>query len=197
MPGASGIIPGADRDFMNTNDPDKAPGPSGLPAPGSPGKTIDSGVIGGTILTSRENQTMNRTLSAACLIIATLAVTAASGPASSPGTRGPYAIGDTVTLTGTIISSTYLSRSDGSDREYFNDAFLLRLEKSIDITDGREPGRRYRGISHIEIEDPNGHEAHRFTGAKVRIRGILKTFSGQPGYHRQYATPIKIEILDI
>jgi hypothetical protein len=108
-----------------------------------------------------------------------------------------YKLNDTVTISGQISSSTYLSRSDDSDKEYFNDAYNLTLEKNIEIIDNKDSTKKYKDINHIEIEDDYQYEIYRFVGKKATIKGILSTFTELYGYHRQYSTPIQIKIIEI
>ena len=111
--------------------------------------------------------------------------------------RDKYKTGDTVTLTGYISTSMYMSRTDKSDKEYFNTAFILRLEKGIDIYKENDSLEVYKNIMHIEIEDPFQSGLQSYTGRKVTVTGILKSFTHRPGYYRQYSTPVKIDITSI
>jgi hypothetical protein len=139
---------------------------------------------------------MSRFLAGANICIAIILISADINCSSIPEILHKYTIGDSVILTGYISSSTYLSRSGNSDKEYFNTAYILRLEKSIDINDTSNPSKKYMSIGYIEIDNPYESRIHEFRGTRVKIKGILKTFSQHPGYYRQYSTPVKIEVLE-
>jgi hypothetical protein len=112
-----------------------------------------------------------------------------------------YTIQDTVSLSGIVTQSTFLSTSDGSEKEYFNDAYNLELNEKItisnvpNITDTEE--KYFVDITHIEIQEPHLLEMRNYSGKRVSIKGILKTFNYQIGYYRQYSTPVQIEIIKI
>jgi hypothetical protein len=108
-----------------------------------------------------------------------------------------YKINDTITISGQIASSTYLSSSDNSGKEDFNKAYSLTLEKNIEIIDDKDSTKIYQDISHIEIEDEYQYEIYKFVGKKATIRGVLRTFNEREGFYRQYSTPIQIKIIEI
>lgn len=140
---------------------------------------------------------MNRIPTTLCICIALVSIPALNNSRPIQKSADHYTVGTTVTLKGYIITSTYLSRTDNSDKEYFNSGYLLRLNSGIDIYDARDGAKQFTDIKNIEIADPYSHEIHRFTDKNVSIKGILRIFPNHPGYHRQYSTPIQIEIIEI
>jgi len=140
---------------------------------------------------------MNRILTAAGLCAALSLIPAMINGKSIPLKRNKYKIGNAVILTGFISTSVYLSKTDNSKKEYFNTAYNLRLEKSINITDDRDGLKQYKNISHIEIENPFEYGMQNLKGRKVTVKGFLNTFSEHRGYYRQYSTPVKMEVIKI
>ncbi len=108
-----------------------------------------------------------------------------------------YGIDTAVVISGSIRTGTYLSRADGSEKEYFNTSYDLYLDKPIDITDENRTTTIYRGITHVEIRDPFSHDTILHAHGRLTIKGILRALRDQPGYHRQYSTPVCIEVLEI
>jgi hypothetical protein len=137
---------------------------------------------------------MNRVMAALVPLIVLVLIPAA---VSSEPVEDKFKTGNPVILTGYISTSMYMSRQDKSEKEYFNTAYILRLDRSIVIEDSGILNGLYRDIRHIEIEEPFKHGIHSLTGKKVTVRGILKTFSQRAGYYRQYSTPVKIELIEI
>ena len=117
--------------------------------------------------------------------------------ADAGGPERPYGINDTVMLSGRIVSHRYRSRTDESRMEYFDRAYSLALEKSIDVSDAGNPARVYRNITHLELDNYHAFQKQLPEGAHVRIRGTLLTFTRRSGYYRQYFTPVKMRIIEI
>jgi hypothetical protein len=108
-----------------------------------------------------------------------------------------YKLYDTVFLSGIINKSNYLSKSNNSDKEYFNYAFILQLKNNIEIIDKPDLNKVYKNISHIEIENPYEFDVSKYSDKDLKIKGILKPFIERPGYYRQYSTPVKMQIVEI
>ena len=108
-----------------------------------------------------------------------------------------YKIGEVIELSGTIKSGTYLSRWDGSDMEYHNEAILLILEEEIRIKDLNEQ------VSTIEIGNfylfyGNDTDTDEFYGKKVKIKGKLGlVHASGNGYYRQIFSKVDMEIISV
>jgi hypothetical protein len=111
--------------------------------------------------------------------------------------QSSYKLFDTVFVSGKINTSNYLSKSDNSDKEYFNVAYNLQLKNSIEIIDKTDLNKVYKNISHLEIENPYEFDVSKYQDKEIKIKGILKPFIEKPGYYRQYSTPVKIIIIEI